>query len=138
MANLNPIRTVDDGEYIDFIIPKNFMDGLLYVTTKTELKKDGWLLDLIHVILLDGDPLLFQADPDVVKTMIGKCTKLCGLKFSLISTATRIKNGGELPPSEVSYTVTFKNEDDMIIDSFSLTSDNSNPTKFYTKITFKC
>ena len=137
MENPNPIKTTDPGQYPDFFIPLNLADKTLHFTTLTELDKTGWELDLVHALALDGDPLEFDADPDITIQKIGKCSELDGLKFGLVSTAARIRNGGDAVPAKVNYTLTFTDENGNLVASFSKKSDETNPVTFYTKITLK-
>ena len=137
MPNSNPIKMKDTGAYPDFIIPKKYANKTILITTATTLAKTGWELDLIHSLSLAGKPLDFDPDPDIVQAEIGTGKKIDGKKFALASIATRIKNGGSGPPPIVKYSITFATTDEPIDSEFSVTSDETNPVTFYTKITFK-
>ena len=137
MPNSNPITMKDTGAYPDFIIPKKYANKTISITTTTKLAKTGWELDLIHSLSLAGKPLDFDPTPDIEKAVIGTGKKLDGKKFALASIATRIKNGGTGKPPNVNYSIVFKSADEPIDNEFSVTSDETNPVTFYTKITFK-
>jgi hypothetical protein len=139
MSNQNPIKTKDTGMYPDFFITKDSNEKTLYIKTKTGLDKTGWKLDLFHALSLDGDPLGFDVDAnsDIIKQEIGIFSALDNLKLSIVSTAGRVKDGGQGDPPLVSYTLTFLDEKEVELDSFTILSDLTNPAKFYTKITLK-
>jgi hypothetical protein len=136
MKNLNPIKVTDPGKYPDYFIPKTLANKILFLKTNTELETPGWKLDLVHSLSLDGDPVNFNADPDINRQELGICSELVKLKLSLVSIASRIRNGGDGNPANVLYTLTFSDEEDNTIESFSVKSDETNPVSFYTKITF--
>jgi len=79
----------------------------------------------------------FDPSPDIEKAVIGTGKKLDGKKFALASIATRIINGGTGKTSNVNYSIVFETADEPIDSEFSVTSDETNPVTFYTKITFK-
>lgn len=137
MPNENPIKIKDTGEYPDFIIPAEFKDKTFFITTVTELLKEGWELDLIHALSVDGKPQDFDPTPDINRKNLGKCKDLDSKKFALASIATRINNGGSGKPSKVKYTLKFEADDDLIDEEFSITSTEKNPVTFFTKITLK-
>jgi hypothetical protein len=137
MANSNPIKITDSGLYPDFIIPKSVADKTLFLTTKTELKGTGWELSVNYSLSLAGIPLDFDADPDINKQKIGKCSELNNQKFSLVAIVSLIRNGGPANPPHAKYTITFTDEDDNLIESFSDESDGTNPVTYYVKITLK-
>ncbi|ASW74465.1 hypothetical protein IQ37_13355 [Chryseobacterium piperi] len=137
MSNSNPIKTKDNGEYPEFIIPNKFKTKSLYITTKTELIKDGWELDLIHAFNIDGKTQDFTPTPDIERYKIGKGEDLNNKKFALVSIASRIRNGGENGPSKVKYTLKFEAGNELIDEEFIITSTEINPATFYTKITLK-
>lgn len=137
MPNSNPIKMKDTGAYPDFIIPKKYANKTILITTNTKMTNTGWELDLIHSLSLAGKPLDFDPDPDIVQAEIGTGKKLDGKRFALASIATRIKNSGTGKPPNVDYSITFETADEPIDAVFSVTSDETNPVTFYTKITFK-
>jgi hypothetical protein len=137
MPNSNPVSTKDTGEYPEFIIEKEHKDKVLFITSTTELIKEGWELDLLHALSLAGKPLDFDPQPDIIHTEIGKCEDLDSKRFALASIAGRIRNGGTGKPSKVKYTLKFEVGSELLGEEFTLTSTERNPTTFYTKITFK-
>jgi|GEM_PF-2639542 len=137
MPNSNPVKMKDTGAYPDFIIPKKYASQTIFITTSTNLAKTGWELDLIHALSLAGKPLDFDPTPDIEEAELGTGKKLDGKRFALASIATRIKNGGTGKPPNANYSLTFATADEPIDSEFSVTSDETNPVTFYTKITFK-
>ena len=137
MPNDNPVKLNDDGTYPDFIIPKEFEDVELFITTKTELAKTKWKMDLIHSLNLAGKPVDFNPDPDIRRQSLGLCREVRSKRFALASIVTRIRDGGRGKPPKVKYTLTFEAGKEIIDEPFSITSDETNPVTFYTKITFR-
>jgi hypothetical protein len=138
MPNENPIKLKSTGEYPDFSIPADLADETLRITTKTELTKEGWQLDLIHALSVDGKPQDFDPTPDIVKQKLGKCSALAGRKLALVSIATRINNGAEGKPCKVKYSIRLEAGSTLIDETeYSITSTEKNPAHFYTKITLK-
>lgn len=139
MANSNPIKTKDPGNYPDFYLPRSQEDKVLYIMTITRLEQTGWELDLIHALRCNAKPINFEVDAsgDIKKQEIGKFSDIIGKKFSLVSIAGRIKNGGQGDPASASYTLEFIDEKDMTLESFPASSGKANPATFYTKITFR-
>jgi len=136
MPNTNPIRLSDPKRYTDYILPKKLSGKKIMLSTSTSLADGGWQLHLIHVLSLDGDPVDFDPTPDIDKVNLGTGKKLNGLKLSLVSIASRIRNGANGDPSPVKYKLSFET-DAGLFEEFSITSDETNPAFFYTKITFK-
>ena len=85
MPNDNPVKLNDDGTYPDFIIPKEFEDVELFITTKTELAKTKWKMDLIHSLNLAGKPVDFNPDPDIRRQSLGLCREVRSKRFALAS-----------------------------------------------------
>ena len=136
MANQNPIKITDTGEYPEFIITKAFKENTLFVTTTSELLKEGWELDLIHALSIAGKPVDFDPQPDIIHQAIGKLESLDTKRFALASIHSRIRNGAEGKPSKVRYTLKLEANNELI-GEYSLTSTEKNPVTFYTKITIK-
>jgi len=136
MANQNPIKTTDNGEYPDFIISRDHKNKTLFITTTSELLKEGWELDLLHALSMAGKPVDFDPQPDIVHQEIAVLEDIDKKKFALASIHSRIRNGGEGKPSKVKYTLKLEADEDLI-GEYSLTSTEKNPVTFYTKITIK-
>ncbi len=136
MPNANPIRPSDPKRYLDYVLPKKLAGKKIMLSTATSLVDEGWQLHLIHVLSLDGDPVDFDPTPDIDKVVLGTGKKLDGLKLSLVSIASRIRNGADGDPSPVKYKLSFETENG-VIEEFSIKSDETNPAFFYTKIIFK-
>lgn len=136
MPNANPIRLSDPKRYPDYVLPKKLSGKKLTLSTSTNLANEGWQLHLIHVLSVDGDPVDFDPTPDIPKLVLGTGKKLDGLKLSLVSIASRIRNGATGEPSPVEYKLSFET-DGGLFEEFSIKSDEANPAFFYTKITFK-
>lgn len=137
MPNKNPIKTTDNGAYPEFIIPKKFASKKITISTTTSLAKDKWELDLIHALRMSTGSIDFDPNPDIEKAELDTGKKLDGKKLALVSIATRIRNGGTPKPPKVNYAIRFQAGDDLVDDEFTITSDETNPVTFYTKITFK-
>ncbi|MFN8242766.1 MAG: hypothetical protein U0X40_01825 [Ferruginibacter sp.] len=137
MPNNNPIRTTDNGQYPEFIIPKSFGAKKISVSITATLSKEKWELDMIHAMALTGKSLDFDPTADDMSADLDTGKKLNGKKFALASIATRIRNGGTPKAPKVTYTLQFSAGDEVVDQKFSLTSDETNPVTFYTKITFK-
>ena len=136
MANNNPIKTTDPGTYPSFIIPEELKNETLYITTSTKINENGWRLDLIHILSIDGEAQDFDPTPDIEKQGVGICADLNNLKFALCSIATRIRNGADNNKSTVTYKLTFEAGSEKF-DEFELVTGSINPATLYTKITFK-
>jgi hypothetical protein len=139
MANSNPIKKDLSHTYPDYILSKEFDSQILYITVISQLDKEGWFKDNLHAITLDGIPMGFKVDSnfDIIKHEIGKYTDIKEKMFNLISIIGRIRNGATGNPASVSYSITFLDEKDNILESFSATSNGITPSSFYTQITFK-
>ncbi|WP_207426608.1 hypothetical protein [Pedobacter sp. SYSU D00535] len=137
MANTNPTQTKDPQSYADFSIDEQYSGSDIYLSTETIISEPGWQLDLTHVLSLDGNPLDFDANPDIKRLMLGTGANLDGMQFALCSAAARIRNGAaSSDPPPVSYK--FKLEaGGTTIAEFTTTTDKTNPVSLYTKITFK-
>lgn len=136
MANSNPIKTSNAGPYTEFRIPKEYASKQIEISAITSLDKQDWKLNLIHAIRLDGEALDFNPNPDVENVVLDTGKKLNGKKFSLLTRATRVKSGATGKAPTVSYTLTLKSGD-TVIETFSFDSDNTNPARIYSRITFK-
>ena len=137
MPNKNPIKTTDAGLYPEFIIPKKFAGKKITISTKTSLSKEKWELDLIHAMRMTGGSIDFDPTPDIERAELDTGKKLDGKKFALVSIATRIRNGGTPKAPKVNYAIKFESGEELVDDEFTMTSDETNPVTFYTKITFK-
>jgi hypothetical protein len=136
MANLNPIKTTDPGSYQSFVIPNSFAGKVISVSTTTTLNSEGWELDLIHTVKLDGESKDFDPTPDIKNLKLDTGTALNNCQLLLASIANRIFNNGDATPPKVTYKLLFSAGDETIDQEFQLISDTSNPTTFYTKIKF--
>ena len=136
MPNANPIRLSDPKRYAEYVLPKKLSGKKIMLSTSTSLVDGGWKLHLIHVLSLDGDPVDFDPTPNIEKVVLDTGKKLDGLKLSLVSIASRIRNGANGDPSPVSYKLSFET-DNGLFEEFSIKSDETNPAFFYTKVIFK-
>lgn len=146
MANVNPIRKTDNGPNVEYIIPVQHANKNLFISIESSLKdaSDGWLMDLLHSVLLGGKSINPIKTEDPKRLQIGKnktCADLNNSKFRVISRITRVRDGGEDPPPDIKYKITFEvNNDNQFIalDSFNATWDDADDmAKFMSKITFK-
>ncbi|HEY0652942.1 MAG TPA: hypothetical protein VGD65_07430 [Chryseosolibacter sp.] len=138
MPNVNPTKTKSSGKYDDFEIASELGAKTLFVTAKTTLLKGGWNLDLVHVANLAGETVDFEDDgTSTVKLELGKIEDLDGCRLGIVTTASRLRAGGDNPPPKALYQLTFFADDDIIDGPFDTESDAEHRTKFYTKLTFK-
>lgn len=138
MANENPIKMNDPGYYPEYIIPRKYATKKLFISTITSIDEQGWELDLVHALSLNGDPLDFDPDPDINRKEIDVCENLDNCQLALASLVSRIKNGGVGTPPQVTYKILIEADDNKIDDTeFSIVSDETNPVTFFTKVTFK-
>lgn len=146
MANANPIRKTDDGPNVEYTIPAAHANKNLFISIESSLKDDpdGWLIDLLHSVLLGGKSINPIKTDDPKRLQIGKdktCADLNNSKFRVISRVTRIRDGGEDPHPDIKYKIIFEvnNGNQFIsLDSFNATWDDADDmAKFVSKITFK-
>jgi hypothetical protein len=146
MANDNPIRKTSDGGNVEYKIPAQHANKNLFISIESSLKDapDGWLMDLLHSVLLRGKSINPIKTQDPKRLQIGKnetCADLNNSKFRIISRITRIRDGGEDPHPDIQYKITFEvNNGNLFktLDSFDASWDNEDDmAKFVSKITFK-
>ncbi|MFT3981623.1 MAG: hypothetical protein QM687_14205 [Ferruginibacter sp.] len=137
MANSNPVKTTNNGQYPEFIIAAEHKNKRLFLTTKTTLITDGWKLDLLHAFTLDGKPVDFDPTPDIERKDLGLIKKLDGLKLALASIASRIRDGADGKPSKVKYILKLEAGDELLDEEFEVTTTEKNPVTLFTKITLK-
>ena len=146
MANDNPIKKTDDEENVEYTIPAQHANKKLFISIESSLKDapEGWLMDLLHSVLLGGKSINPIKTEDPKRLQIGKnktCADLDKSKFRIISRITRVRDGGEDPPPDIKYKITFEVNDNnqfKTLDSFDATWDEEEDmAKFVSKITFK-
>jgi len=136
MPNNNPVKSSNTGPYTEFLIPKELAAKPLRISAVSAIGKKDWKLNLIHTLRLDGEALDFDPTPDVEHVLLDTGRKLNGKKCSLLTRATRIKNGANDKPPAVSYTLSLESGDETI-ESFKFDSDETNPARIYVRIIFK-
>ena len=137
MPNQNPVKTKDPLESVVFSIPRKYINKKIFVTTKTELLSEGWILHLIHGLNIDGMPQDFDPNPDIERKEIGKAKNLEDVQLYQSTKASRFRDGADGNPSKVLYKLKFEADDEVVDREFSITSTEKNPVTFYTFIKFK-
>ncbi len=133
MPNQNPIKTVDPGTYTDYVVAKEHAEKDLFLTTTTTVPNSAWKLDLLHTLVVGGDMININPNPDIQRQKIGKCKDLNNVQLALITIATRIRNEKKSKVAKAQYSVLIE-AGNTAIDEFTVQGDETNPTTFYTKV----
>jgi hypothetical protein len=137
MPNPNPINIGNDGGTVNFNIPAEFSNTMIYLTIKIELLDDGWTHYAYHSIYLDGNSIYYdnRKEPEDLKANYGNL--LHNKKMRIASRVDRIRNGAnDAEASRVKYTLIVE-AGDTLIDKFESTSTTTNPESFISNIKFQ-
>lgn len=138
MANKNPlVLDVRPTEPVEFLIPKEHAETMIYITVKIQLRDKGWKYASYHIISYRGIDIYPNKIPEPVDLKIDYAKNTVNKKLFITSHVSRFReDAANDTPTIFTYSIRIE-AGDTLINEFSLDSDSHNPSNLYAFINFK-